>query len=164
MTSVLTGLFKNGTAAASAVDQLVASGVNPDDISVIATETVGREEFGIETKSRMAEGAAIGAGSVGGIAALAAGFLGVGVLASSGVGLIAAGPVIAALSGAGAGAATGGVLGGLVGLGISAQEIKFYEDAIDEGAVLVGVQTEGNDEDEINRIFENSDATKVTRA
>ncbi len=44
---------------------------------------------------------------------------GIGALAILGVGpLIAAGPIMAALSGAAVGATTGGVVGGLIGLGI----------------------------------------------
>jgi hypothetical protein len=46
---------------------------------------------------------------------------------------IAAGPIMAALSGAAAGATTGGVVGALVGLGIPEYEAKAYEERLKTG-------------------------------
>ena len=54
---------------------------------------------------------------------------GIGALAIPGVGpFIAAGPIMAALSGMAVGAATGGVVGGLIGLGIPEIEAKRYDE------------------------------------
>ncbi len=62
---------------------------------------------------------------------------GIGALAIPGLGpFIAAGPIMAALSGAAAGATAGGVVGGLVGLGIPEYEAKAYEDRIKRGDTL----------------------------
>jgi hypothetical protein len=60
--------------------------------------------------------------------------------------LIAAGPVMAALSGAAVGAAAGGVAGGLIGLGIPELEAKRYEGKIRSGNLLISVHTENSDE------------------
>ncbi len=164
MSQMYTGLFETHAQASAAVDDLLRAGCQPKHISLVATETVGKENFGIQTKSKIAEGAAIGAGATGGIAALIAGFTSVGVLASTGVGLIAVGPVIAALAGAGAGAAVGGTLGGLIGWGISEHELKFYENAIEKGSVLVGVAKDDIESDDLKRIFKKHNAKKIASA
>ena len=68
---------------------------------------------------------------------------GIGALAIPGVGpFIAAGPIIAALSGAAIGATVGGIAGGLIGLGIPEIEAKRYEGKIKEGNILISVHTE----------------------
>ena len=72
---------------------------------------------------------------------------GIGALAIPGVGpFIAAGPIMAALSGAAIGAAVGGVAGGLIGLGIPELEAKRYEGLIKEGNILISVHTENSAE------------------
>lgn len=62
--------------------------------------------------------------------------------------LVAAGPLIAALAGAGAGAATGGIVGGLIGLGVEEHHAKRYQETIEGGGVVVAVATEGDEEAE----------------
>jgi hypothetical protein len=60
--------------------------------------------------------------------------LGTGALAIAGVGLlIAAGPIMGALSGAAVGSATGGLASALIGLGIPEYEAKRYEGKINGG-------------------------------
>jgi hypothetical protein len=59
---------------------------------------------------------------------------GIGALAIPDIGpFIAAGPIMAALSGAAVGAATGGVVGGLIGLGIPEIEAKRYDEKLKKG-------------------------------
>jgi hypothetical protein len=62
-------------------------------------------------------------------------FAGIGTLAITGVGpLIAAGPIMVALSGAAVGVAVAGLAGALIGLGIPEPEAKRYEGKIKAGA------------------------------
>jgi outer membrane lipoprotein SlyB len=83
-------------------------------------------------------------GELGGTLGLLAG---VGALAIPGLGpFIAAGPIMAALSGAAAGAAAGGLTGALVGLGIPEYEAKQYESKLKEGNLLISVHTDDRDE------------------
>jgi uncharacterized membrane protein len=72
--------------------------------------------------------------------------VGIGALAIPGLGpLIAAGPLMAAMSGAAAGAAVGGLTGALVGLGIPELEAKHYEGKLKGGNILLAVHTDDED-------------------
>jgi hypothetical protein len=165
MATIVTGLYTAPSAASAAVRAFEARGIPTSDISVVAAEGTRREAFGIESKTKAAEGAAIGAGFGGAVGALIAGFTMVGALAIGGVGLLAAGPIVAALAGAGAGATAGGAVGTLVGLAIPENEIKFYDDALRQGSVLVGVScADDNRRTLVSEIFKTSGATKVSHA
>jgi hypothetical protein len=113
------------------------------DISVLFPDTEGTRDFAHEQHTKAPEGAASGAGT-GGLLGGALGWLaGIGALAIPGVGpLIAAGPIVAALSGAAVGAAVGGITGALVGLGIPEYEAKRYEGKLRSGHILISVHTE----------------------
>lgn len=95
----------------------------------------------------MPEGATVGAGT-GGVVGGTIGLLaGIGALAIPGLGpFIAAGPIMAALSGGAIGAGVGGLTGALVGLGIPEYEAKRYEGKVKEGGILISVHSESNDE------------------
>lgn len=74
---------------------------------------------------------------------------GIGTLAIPGIGpLIAAGPIMAALSGAAVGGTLGGITGALVGLGIPEYEAKQYEGKLKQGAALISVHSEDADQTE----------------
>jgi hypothetical protein len=71
---------------------------------------------------------------------------GIGALAIPGVGpFIAAGPIVAALAGAGAGGAVGGLVGALVGMGIPEYEAKRYEGRIRSGGILMSVHCDNSE-------------------
>lgn len=165
MSKVITAIFESNNNAAGSLESLVAKGFDSGDISLIASEDFDHETFGVETHSKLAEGAAIGAGTGGAIGAVIAGLTAVGTIATGGAGLLVAGPIVAALAGAGAGAAGGSVLGGLIGSGIPEHEVKHYEDAIKKGHVMVGVNCKDSDEcDTARDVFEQFDAEKISHA
>src|SRR5687768_7949169 len=112
-------LATSETQALEIVDQLKLAGFSSDDISVLFPDKSGTRDFAHEQHTKAPEGATAGL-SAGGLLGGTLGWLaGIGMLAVPGVGpLIAAGPIMAALSGAAVGAALGGVTGALVGLGI----------------------------------------------
>src|SRR6185295_19443066 len=85
--------------------------------------------------------AGVGAGgALGGTLGL---LVGIGALAIPGLGpLIAAGPILAALSGAAAGAAVGGITGALIGMGIPELEAKQYEGKIRGGNILLSIHVD----------------------
>ena len=129
------------------VDQLRAAGFSSNDISVLFPDTTGTKDFAHEQHTKVPEGTATGAGT-GGVLGGALGWLvGIGALAIPGLGpFIAAGPIMAALSGAAAGATLGGMTGALIGWGIPEYEAKRYEGKIREGNLLISVHTEDRDE------------------
>jgi hypothetical protein len=146
------------------VDSLTHSGFSPNDISVLFPDKESTHEFSHEKNTKAPEGAITGAatgGVLGGTLGLMAG---IGALAIPGVGpLIAAGPLLAALSGAAAGATVGGVAGGLIGLGIPELEAKRYENRIVEGNILISVRTEtGDDVIRAKSILESAGAEDIS--
>jgi hypothetical protein len=145
------------------VDQLKASNFSNNDISVLFPDKGTTKDFAHEKNTKAPEGAVTGA-STGGVVGGALGWIaGIGALAIPGVGpFIAAGPILAALSGAAIGATVGGIAGGLIGLGIPELEAKRYEGKIKEGNILLSVHTETSEE--INRakhIFVNAGAQDI---
>src|SRR4030095_1807728 len=91
--------------ADSIVSQLTGAGFSNNDISVLFPDKGTTRDFAHEKNTKAPEGAATGAGT-GGVVGGALGLLaGIGALVIPGVGpLIAAGPIMAALSGAAVGA------------------------------------------------------------
>jgi hypothetical protein len=146
---MIIGLFEQPEGGANAVDSLVEKGVDKDRISIVATEQTAKESFAVESQTKGAEGAAIGGGVGAAAGALLAGLTTVGALATGGATLLVAGPIVAAFTGAGAGAVTGGAIGGLIGLGFNEEEVKHFEDSLDKGAVLVGVNMENADDEDL---------------
>jgi uncharacterized protein (TIGR02271 family) len=92
---------------------------------------------------QMAEGAVSGAVAGGALGGLAGVLLGLGALAIPGIGpIVAAGPIVAGLTGAGIGAAVGGLVGALVNWGIPEEEAGYYAEGVRRGGTLVAVRTD----------------------
>ena len=129
------------------VDRLKESNFSNQDISALFADKESSRDFAHVKNTKAPEGAVTGAGT-GGVVGGALGWVaGIGALAIPGVGpFIAAGPIVAALSGAAIGATVGGIAGGLVGLGIPELEAKQYEGKIKSGNILISVHTEDSDE------------------
>src|ERR1039457_4065173 len=129
------------------VERLKFANFSNNDISALFADKETNRDFAHEKNTKAPEGAVTGA-STGGVVGGALGWIaGIGALAIPGVGpFIAAGPIIAALSGAAIGAAVGGVAGGLIGLGIPELEAKRYEGKIKQGNILISVHTENSGE------------------
>ena len=155
---------KSTTQAAAIVDRLKSAGFLAKDISVLAPDKDGTREFAIDNETKAPEGAAtgVGAGALvgGGLGWLA----GIGALAIPGVGpLIAAGPIMAALTGAALGGGLGGVTGALIGLGIPEYEAKKYEGKIQGGHCLISVHSETSQQcEKAKKIFEGASGEDIT--
>jgi hypothetical protein len=135
------------------VDQLKSAHFSHSDISVLFPDKGTTRDFAHEKNTKAPEGAVAGAGTGGVVGGALGWIVGIGALAIPGVGpFIAAGPILAALSGAALGAAAGGIAGGLIGLGIPELEAKLYEGKVKDGNILLSVHTESADE--INRAKE----------
>ena len=129
------------------VGKLRSAGFSDNDISVLFPDKGSTRDFAHKKATKMPEGATVGA-STGGVVGGTIGLLaGIGALAIPGLGpFIAAGPIMAALSGGAIGAGVGGLTGALVGLGIPEYEAKRYEGKVKEGGILISVHSESNDE------------------
>jgi len=140
------GIYANREMAEGSVDRLVAAGFRNEDISVLLQDNVGTKDFAHEKHTKAPEGATTGAvagGLIGGTLGVLAG---IGLLAVPGLGpLVAAGPIIAALTGVGSGGVVGGVIGALVGMGIPEYEAKRYEGRIKAGGILLSVHCDNSD-------------------
>ena len=137
------GIYRNYEEVERGVDALQAAGFRNTDISVLFPESSGTKDFAHEKNTKAPEGATAGA-STGAIVGGGLGWLaGIGALAIPGLGpFIAAGPIMAALAGAGVGGAVGGITGALIGMGIPEYEAKRYEGKVKDGGILLSVHSD----------------------
>lgn len=134
-------MFDDFADAVRAVHDLEKAGFQHKDIGLIANNAENRHgEYlagsgrGAQISENAGTGALAGSVAGGGIGLLAA----LGVLTIPGIGpVLAAGPVIAALTGAGIGAAAGGGVGGLIGLGVPEDDAHVYAEGVRRGGALV---------------------------
>lgn len=150
--------------AETIVNNLQNAGVLSSDISVLMPDRGSSRDFAHEHNTKAPEGATIG-GSAGGVAGGVIGLLaGIGALAIPGVGpFIAAGPIMATLSGAAVGAAIGGIAGALVGMGMPEYEAKQYEDKVRDGNILISVHTQDSTDPKlIKKIMKDAQAEDIS--
>ncbi len=165
MADAILAIYEVPEDATRTVDDLVDSGVTRQRISILATEATAKESLAVEKQTKGSEGTALGGGIGAASGAIIAGLTSVGALATGGAGLLVAGPLVAAVTGAGAGAVSGGILGGLIGLGFSEHEIKHVEEALDKGSVVVAVDMEDHDDkDEVTDVMHRHNAKEVNAA
>jgi ActD protein len=140
------GIYRDRRGVEEAVDALRAAGFRNTDISVLFPENEGTKDFAHEKNTKAPEGTATGAGTGAVIGGTLGWLAGIGALAIPGVGpLIAAGPIVAALTGVGVGGAIGGLTGALIGMGIPEYEAKRYEGRVKEGGMLLSVHSDNSD-------------------
>jgi hypothetical protein len=140
------GIYRDRRGVEDAVDALRTAGFRNTDISVLFPENEGTKDFAHEKNTKAPEGTATGAGTGAVIGGTLGWLAGIGALAIPGVGpLIAAGPIVAALTGVGVGGAIGGITGALIGMGIPEYEAKRYEGRVKEGGMLLSVHSDNSD-------------------
>ena len=157
-------IAKNDGQAIRIAHRLRDAGFAPSDISVLAPDGSGVRDLAHQNSTKAPEGAAVGAGT-GALLGGAVGWLaGIGLLAVPGVGpLIAAGPILATLSGLALGGTVGGMTGSLIGMGIPEYEAKQYEGKLRQGQILISVHTETSEESaKVREIFNDEDAEDIS--
>ena len=167
-TKTLVALYDHLSDARATVDDLVAGGVPRDAINLLANDATRQYEDELSRDRNTArhdvstDNAATGAtlGTIlGGLAGL---LVGLGAFAIPGVGpIVAAGPIVALITGAGAGAATGGVLGGLTDLGISETEAHTYAEGVRRGGTLISVKLDEAEAVRVTGIMERHNPVDV---
>lgn len=157
------GLVSSYAEAEAIVGELQRVGFSNNDISALFPDKAGTRDFAHEQNTKAPEGAVAGVGAGGAIGGTLGLLAGIGLLAIPGLGpFIAAGPIMAALSGAAAGAAVGGITGALIGMGIPEVEAKQYEGKIKGGNILLSVHIEDNEERaRAKKVLEQGGATNV---
>ncbi len=155
---------KNSMDATRIVDQLKSAGFTASDISVLMPDKQGSKDFAIENETKSPEGATIGAGTGAVVGGSLGWLVGIGALAIPGVGpLIAAGPIMAALTGVALGGTVGGITGALIGLGIPEYEAKKYEGKLKGGRCLLSVHSETSEEiQNAKQVFEQAGAEDIS--
>ena len=160
----LVGLYDDLNTANQVVQALVNYGIDRDEISLIAGDRQGsytsnngnlaEEHNGWDKTQTTDSGSAAAGGAVTGavVGGVGGALLSLSALAIPGIGpVIAAGPLIAGLVGAGAGAAVGGLLGALTEVGVPEEEAGYYVEGVHRGGTLVSVQA---DDAETNQVVD----------
>ena len=134
------GIFYESALAKSSVEQLLAAHFAEADVTVQDPQSLGSKDISHNRESTAGGSTAVVTSSVaiGGALGLA---VGVGALAIPGIGpLLAAGPLLGALAGFGAGGAVGGAIDAVDATSLPNLGARRYEGHIREGGILVAVQ------------------------
>ncbi|MGU3471628.1 general stress protein [Paenibacillus sp. D51F] len=162
MTIRYAGVFRDDDHALRAIEELQATGFKRDELSVLTQDKERYEGMMDESGTMAPEGIAAGV-TTGGLAGGAVGLLaGLGALAIPGIGpLLAAGPIVAAISGAAVGASTLGIAGGLVGMGFPENEAERFQNEVKDGRILVLAEADRHDARDILGIMERAGAIRT---
>jgi hypothetical protein len=169
MTVTISRLYNSYADAQAAINRLEAAGVKHGDISVLASNADDWYKDGkqakpstfpdrdLDRKDDRAEAAGAGAG-VGAVAGGALGALtGLGLMAIPGVGpVVAAGWLVATLTGAAAGGATGGVIGALTQAGVGKDEADIYAEGLRRGGTVVSARVADTDASRLQAVLDAS--------
>jgi hypothetical protein len=134
--------FTDRVTADRAIQDLIASGISPDDISIVMT-TATKETFLPSLDGDLAKGG-VGGAVLGGLAAVAGGL----VLLAGGV----------------SGVAVGTLIGGLCGAGVAETDAHAIESHVKAGAVAVVVKATTENAPDVDEILrkDNSGAEPTT--
>jgi len=175
MTVTISRLYNTHAEARAAVQALEISGIKHNDISILAsnadnwyandTKPTLVPDRDLDGKDDRAEGARTGAGigaAVGGTAGLLAGL---GLMAIPGVGpVVAAGWLVATLTGAAAVGTAGGIVGALSQAGVSPDDADVYAESIRRGGALVSVKVEEAERARVQALMDKSSVNASSRA
>lgn len=144
---MITGLFSEGEGAARAYQACVDRGYDIGEVNALMSEDTRHRCFsdGSEITTLLAQrksaGGELGGPKGGRVEILIAVVAAVGTaLALPALGFVAAGPVAAALTAAGAAGLASGLVGALADWGIPEQRVRHYEQGIRDGGILMMVE------------------------
>ena len=160
-----THLYDDYNEARHTVEALEAAGIPHGDISIVSNNADQRAAAGSTAgvpgavdETRAGTGASTGTLVGGGVGLLT----GLGLLAIPGVGpVVAAGWLIATLTGAGIGAAGGGLLGSLVHAGVPEDQAHTYTEGVRRGGTLVTVRGDESQASRIQAVLDGRTASAV---
>jgi len=155
MDRTVIALYDSFSEAREAVEDLVDSGFDRSNISIVANDAKGEYNKTITTSTDETEDVKGDEGA--GFGAIVGGLIGLGAALIPGIGpVVAAGPFAAALM-AGIGAVTGAVTGGaaasLIDLGLSETDAHLYAEGLRRGGTMVTVRCDETRVDEAKSIL-----------
>lgn len=173
----VSGIFNSLSNLEPLLENLHQVGIEEEDINILMTDQTKNyyaansngndNEFSknaLGNNNKMPEGLSTGAVSGGLLGALIGGLTLIGSLVVPGAGLLAAGPIVGALTGGATGAVAGGLIGALTGMGIPDDKAQEYNKALNEknsNNVLVVVNLPSERAQEIRSVFERYSGQKV---
>jgi hypothetical protein len=147
------GLFSDGPSAERAYQACVERGYETGDVNVVMSDETRKRlvHDGSGTTTQLAqrdtEGGELGGPTGGRVEILVTIFAAVGAaLALPALGVVAAGPIAAALASAGAAGVAAGLIGTLGDWGIPQEGVRLYETGIKNGGILMMLEAR-SDED-----------------
>jgi hypothetical protein len=134
----IVGLLHDPDTLGRTIETLQAAGFPGPDISAATPRSESTMKLAHEHHTKAPEGATIGT-AIGGLIVAGLGVLvGFGLLPIPGLErLVAAGPIVSAFTGLGAGGVIGWIIGALVGARIPEYEAKRYESFLSRGGILI---------------------------
>jgi hypothetical protein len=159
MSKKIIASFKEKKNAQTAIEELKKLGYGDSDFSVLYMEEDSinklnkKESLKAKAPNSSMEGAVIGASVGAGITGLTS-FTAIGI--SSGVSLLASGPLALALLSAGVAASAGGIVGGLVGVGLSEHEAKAIDKQLIDGKLILDLSVQDKMLPKVKKIMEKS--------
>lgn len=145
MNNTMVAIYDDIVVARQVVEDLVKADFARSSISLITNDANNQYSHFLDKdyaprEDAVTAGEGAGFGAV--VGALTGILVGVAALTIPGIGLaIAAGPIVAGLTGVVAGAVTGGVVGALVKSGVAEDEAPYYAEGIRRGGTLISVET-----------------------
>jgi len=164
---VVFGIFHDRSNLEACVDDLRSQGFRAEDVSVLMPSKGDTNTFAHQKNTKAPEGAAVGGGTGAILGGTLGWLVGIGAIATlPALGpLVAAGPIMSALAGAGVGGAVGGLSGALVGMGIPEFEAKRYETYVKDGGTLISVHVDDSDwSDKAEDILEKHGAEDISKS
>jgi len=139
----VTAVFLKRDQAQLAYDELIYRGYDADQITVITSDQSQQAPASanseIDPVKNTLENAGLGSAIGGTVGAITGAIVAIGTaIVIPGLGIAVAGPILASLTGAGAGGLTGGIVGALVGSGVSEKHAEHYEKSLKEGGIIIG--------------------------
>ena len=143
---MVTGLFRDRESVERAYRFVAQRGYDIGDVNVVMSDDTRNRYFSDDSRistelgSKAAEGGELG-GPAGGDIGIIIPILSAGaVLALPGLGFVLAGPIAAALAGAGVAGLAVGLIGALADWGMPEARVQQYEASIRDGGILMGVR------------------------
>ena len=157
MVKTIVGSFDSYPTARRVARQLIDEGYMSRDIGIMASDVAGDYRASeSDVKEHHTATCALTGGVVGGAAGLAASLI---ALTIPGLGpVIAAGPLVAMLSGAGAGAVAGGLIGTLTDAGVPEEHANYYAETVRRGGAIVTVKVDESRADRAAEILRTNGA------